>query len=724
MYCSIDLELSGFDPTKSEILEIGLVFFKYEENKGLVITEKWTKTFKPKKPVSVAILALTGLTQEELNESPELSEYHEEIQSKLRNMVLVGHNLSLDIKFLQAFGIELSGKYIDTLDLVQIFLPTYHSYNLENLIHYFKISHGSAHRALIDSLSVVSLLTELLKIYQSFDRKLQNEIKKLAESMDFEWLQLLLLPITGKIRHFNKKQRANSPGADTNITSQYKDDKYFLGFGYSANPDEILGSLAIDQNFKNVLVVPDVSMLRRLVSTFLITPYASRLEVFSNKHFQKLLRKKTKTPDEIRFILKILVWQYQTKNMGILLSELNLNFSGNQFLRFVTPKKTPLPKTNLIVCTHEQFIQDFKLISNHYNRVIIYGLPHFELKVCEYLGGRVNWGQILYSLKSIYNPETDLGNMFLKERVIDLLAKTDLFFGMINIFLIQKKSNRSMIALTEIEDYRLQQLRIAAEKYVINLKSLAFTARSAELKLAAIKIEKFFENSSGMVSWIEFADNYCALNTRPIKLNDFFQKLNNAYKHIVYSDVGLNSVMVSYYSHRFNALTYAEHMNNDYNFYSFVKERTKNTKLLKTNSLDLPMVIIFSNQTLLKKFYEDHYKFLKSLGSVLALHLTGGATKIIRNFGIHGKSIALITYDFLKKYSEFHLPVKTVYFCPIESKIAHHPYMFELENYYKNKNIHLLSVEQANLERLTVKMFFSKKLKSIFVENTSYPLIT
>jgi DNA polymerase III epsilon subunit-like protein len=130
-YCSIDLELTGFDPLRDEILEVGFVFFTLG-TAGVQIESEWSQVFKPHSEVHPKILGLTGITSEELQKAPAFSEFQIFLQQQLGDAILVGHNIVLDVRFLEAFGITLSGSTIDTLDLVQWMLPTHHSYNLEN----------------------------------------------------------------------------------------------------------------------------------------------------------------------------------------------------------------------------------------------------------------------------------------------------------------------------------------------------------------------------------------------------------------------------------------------------------------------------------------------------------------------------------------------------------------------------------------------------------------
>src|SRR3989338_315751 len=188
--CSLDIETSGFDPLKDEILEVGFVFFEIS-SKGIKITEEYSQVFKPVREVPAKIFGLTGISQRELDEAPKFSEQRDFIQDKLKDAVIVGHNVIFDIKFLESVGIKFSGEIIDTLDLVQFILPTHHSYNLENLMHTFSILHKDAHRALADCKAALQLLEKLLQIYSSFPQKLKNQIQTLTKPLNLPAYELL-----------------------------------------------------------------------------------------------------------------------------------------------------------------------------------------------------------------------------------------------------------------------------------------------------------------------------------------------------------------------------------------------------------------------------------------------------------------------------------------------------------------------------------------------------
>src|SRR5947209_3056825 len=104
IYCSLDIETSGFDPLKNEILEVGFVLFQIKDAKFKIL-EEWTRVFKPAKAVSSQIFGLTGITQGELDKAEDFAEHKQELQTKLAGAVIVGHNVVFDIKFLESVGI-------------------------------------------------------------------------------------------------------------------------------------------------------------------------------------------------------------------------------------------------------------------------------------------------------------------------------------------------------------------------------------------------------------------------------------------------------------------------------------------------------------------------------------------------------------------------------------------------------------------------------------------
>jgi predicted DnaQ family exonuclease/DinG family helicase len=140
-FIALDLETTGLDQNKDEIIEIGLSLF----DKGK-ITKEFTRTINPGKCVSDNILILTGITQEELDMSPKLEELLPEIEDFIKDTPLIGHNVQFDLNFLRRY-LSLSNKFYDTLILSRIYLPFANSHKLSYIGEYLNIPYVESHRA-------------------------------------------------------------------------------------------------------------------------------------------------------------------------------------------------------------------------------------------------------------------------------------------------------------------------------------------------------------------------------------------------------------------------------------------------------------------------------------------------------------------------------------------------------------------------------------------------
>src|SRR3989344_8397077 len=206
LYCSLDIETSGFDPAKDEILELGFVVFEVGA-KGVKLGKEYSQVFKPKGEVTETILALTGITREELEKGKDFAECKKDIQEQLKDAVIVGHNINFDARFLESLGIKFQGTFVDTLDLAQFILPTHPSYNLENLMHYFGVPHTEAHSALADAKATLKVLEGLLNVYAGFDSALKQQISKLLAPSAFVWKDFLNVFAPKKTAKEKKKLR-------------------------------------------------------------------------------------------------------------------------------------------------------------------------------------------------------------------------------------------------------------------------------------------------------------------------------------------------------------------------------------------------------------------------------------------------------------------------------------------------------------------------------------
>src|SRR3989344_1918342 len=430
-HCSLDIETSGFDPAKDEILELGFVFFEVGA-KGIKLGKEYSQVFKPKGEVTETILALTGITREELEKGKDFAECKKDIQEQLKDAVIVGHNINFDARFLESLGIKFQGTFVDTLDLAQFILPTHPSYNLENLMHYFGVPHTEAHRALADAKATLLVLEGLLKVYGGFPEGLKMEIKQAAESGKFSWLVLLEAEMkTPPARPIKKPAKAAPEGLCPVKLETDKFYNFLLGADVPLSAAHSLGK----QKQPSLLVLPNFSQVTRLWKEGLIEPAFVSSNTFDGKAFKALRSKPGLSADELKFVLKILVWQ-ETNWQAESIADLNLSFFGGQFKRLIIGKAVKeKTRETVLACDLPAF---FEFVGKGWYKsrnIVFVGLDGLEKALSDNLGEKVSWGRFNYLLKGIYNAETKVGDPLLSKEVEDGLAASDLFFGLTSALL-------------------------------------------------------------------------------------------------------------------------------------------------------------------------------------------------------------------------------------------------------------------------------------------------
>jgi len=161
-FAVLDIETSGFDFIENEIIEIGAVRFidgKEEERFSLFI--------KPLKPVPKFIKRLTHITDEQLASGENLINALTSLLEFTGDDLIVCHNTSFDIGFLNAKLKEkklpkITNHTLDTLDLSRIYLPFILNHKLGTVAEYFKIDLSQAHRAIFDAIATGNILLELI----------------------------------------------------------------------------------------------------------------------------------------------------------------------------------------------------------------------------------------------------------------------------------------------------------------------------------------------------------------------------------------------------------------------------------------------------------------------------------------------------------------------------------------------------------------------------------
>lgn len=151
-YCVLDTETTGLSAYYDEIIEIGIIRVRDNE-----IVGRYSQLIKPKYEIDEFITALTGITNEMVSGMPSIGEVKNEVLSFIGEDVLVGHNTSFDIRFLNAgFGEEFDNKYMDTMQFARKVYPELNHHRLSDLTEYLHLS-SNKHRAISDCISTYEL---------------------------------------------------------------------------------------------------------------------------------------------------------------------------------------------------------------------------------------------------------------------------------------------------------------------------------------------------------------------------------------------------------------------------------------------------------------------------------------------------------------------------------------------------------------------------------------
>jgi DNA polymerase III epsilon subunit family exonuclease len=716
-YCSIDLEFTGFDPEIEQILEIGFAFFDVTDQ-GIVIGEKWSQVFKPSIEVHPKILGLTGISQEEIDAAPDVVEYRDFLSEKLKDKILVAHNPVLDIKFLQQAGVVLSGRVIDTLELVQFLLPTYHSYNLENLMHYFGIRHEASHRALDDAFSTIALLEKMLGIYAALPQEVKTELNLVIGRGEFEWKSLLeynFPPINSSGRD------SLSHGEDTQEAHISFDDHIVVDANHFLHEFRIAKTLQT-QSQKTLMIISDKQEVLRLWKAGLVEGVFGPQDLYNDRSFNQFLNSAT-TNEELRFCMKILVWRktnWQTKTV----LDLNLSFFGGQFKNYIVDGQFE-PSTSLVAaCDYKTFLElaSSKLESDR--QLVVCDVQRFERFLT--FGSRewLSWNSFNFIVKSIYNPETGFGQSQLKAEVVDTLSSIDLFFGLVQIMLRLSSTQTEYIAVKDLEVLQpvyYRRLVLAAQHLSAKLSLLGEKAVNDRLGELAKALVKFFEVEENQVKWIELTESNVVMHSQPIQIAELAQGYFANYRDVKLTDTIAEPTLLFYLVERlgFNPEIVANAKNLKYlddKQLTIVKQSPEKVKeLIKAEQS--PVVIVFPSPAQVKVFYKEHFLELKEQYKLFAQDYSGSGNKIFRNFRIFGNSLLLATSHFINK-QKYTAPAATVIFIERPKVDLQQPYYQALTQIYENRYPNLAEILSTGEFILNLKQLSGKNLPKIIILDT------
>ncbi|MBQ9512957.1 MAG: PHP domain-containing protein, partial [Lachnospiraceae bacterium] len=149
-YVVFDLETTGFSPVHNKIIEIGAV--KIENG---IITDRFSEFVNPKVPIPFRITNLTSITDDMVQNADTIEEVLPRFTKFCEGAVLVGHNVTFDIGFInencRRLSLDADYTTIDTVGLSRAFFPQQGNHRLETVAKTLKVNLGFHHRAVDDA---------------------------------------------------------------------------------------------------------------------------------------------------------------------------------------------------------------------------------------------------------------------------------------------------------------------------------------------------------------------------------------------------------------------------------------------------------------------------------------------------------------------------------------------------------------------------------------------
>jgi len=184
-FVALDVETTGLDVEKDEIINIALV--RFEDGN---VTASMDFMVKPQKEISSFVKYLTGISQSELNEAKSFKEIAPQILEFINGKPLVAHNVAFDSKLFM-LALNRNGfknhefVFWDSLVIAQA-AWTYESHKLVNLIKHLNIEVSASHRALPDAEACGKVfLLGLAELEKSSDSVKEN-LRKIAIGTQYE----------------------------------------------------------------------------------------------------------------------------------------------------------------------------------------------------------------------------------------------------------------------------------------------------------------------------------------------------------------------------------------------------------------------------------------------------------------------------------------------------------------------------------------------------------
>lgn len=180
-YAVVDLEATGTG-IDAKIIQIGIVIVENRE-----IVETYSTDINPYELLDDHIKNLTGITDQQLAIAPDFGQVAGQIYELISDAIFVAHNVKFDANLLAEAlffeGYDLLSPRVDTVELSQLFFPTFDKYSLGNLAEYLDLGLEQAHTAISDALATARLLIKIQEKIKSLPTFMVENLLLLADQL-------------------------------------------------------------------------------------------------------------------------------------------------------------------------------------------------------------------------------------------------------------------------------------------------------------------------------------------------------------------------------------------------------------------------------------------------------------------------------------------------------------------------------------------------------------
>ena len=161
---ALDIEATGMEPGRDEIIEIGAVKFR-----GARVIDRFESLVRPSSQITLSIQSLTGLSNDDLRRAPLFPLVAPRLRDFVGQAPIVGQSVNMDLAMLEAAGLRFPNTRYDTFELATVLLPELPAYNLATVAAALGVDVPSSHRAVVDAETTQAVFNRLVERADRFD---------------------------------------------------------------------------------------------------------------------------------------------------------------------------------------------------------------------------------------------------------------------------------------------------------------------------------------------------------------------------------------------------------------------------------------------------------------------------------------------------------------------------------------------------------------------------